>query len=147
MNTAIYEGYKTLPYGENFLNWLKDMGILDEFINEVEARCGREDRSNADFYINRCRENKIPSDYITLSLYFRNCANGHEYWAEWHNKWTEYTNANDIKIHAYVFDLFRLARDTQTIAAFSQEEAETILKKWLKNKCCDCVGYKFSKVE
>ena len=145
MNTAIYEAYKALPYGENFLNWLKDNAILDEFITELETRFTREGR-NLDYFIDRCKAD-APGTYVTLSLWFEKCAKGFDFWKEWSDKWFAYAAEHKLRVHYYNFDLFYLRKASRSVDAYTLEEAEAKLKSILDGASDTYVGHSLVSTE
>lgn len=144
MNTTILEAYKALPYGKEFIAWLEEKHILDAFINRVEERCNIEGRL-FDYYPRRCKKDK-PADYITLSLWFCRCAEGEQFWRDIHNEWVLLCEERGYKEKLFTFDVYKLVKQSLSFSAYTQEQAEQLLKESIKNSETQAVAHELSSV-
>ena len=137
MNTTILDGYKALPYGKEFIAWLEEKHILEAFINRVEERCVRNSRSPM-FFPDRCKGDE-PSQYITLSLYFCQCAEGEQFWRDMHEQWGSTCEEKAYKPKRFTFDVFVLTKAPYVFDAYTEEEAEQKLYSYLADHCVERV--------
>lgn len=142
MNTTILEAYKALPYGENFIAWLESKDLLETFITRVEERCNREGHS-LEFYANRCIGEE-PREYVTLSLYYCQCAEGQDFWVNIDVEWNNVCRLNGYARLSFTFDSYQLVKTQYCFDAFTLEEAEQMYKQYIHDNGIDAIAHELA---